>query len=217
MGRARGRLSRPRGGKYLEKREPSFYSFVARKPKAKLEFCGSGPFCASQSFRTDGSGYGRRCLMHCRERSLAKAPKPPKPPLLVPKYTVLLGESESPEKPPGKPPIRAQTSNGFSEDAMLKPTRSCGLCHLGETDRNSPQPSQSQLRDSERSGHVHIVLGKDQDGGPEKLSRLPFAKGPGLRWREGGGDSQVEVCINFSISEQVKTSAISLFLSAVRS
>lgn len=39
--RARGklsRLSRPCSGKYLEKRELSFYSFVARKPKAKLEF-----------------------------------------------------------------------------------------------------------------------------------------------------------------------------------
>lgn len=42
--RARGklsrlsRLSRLCSGKYLEKRELSFYSFVAREPKAKLEF-----------------------------------------------------------------------------------------------------------------------------------------------------------------------------------
>lgn len=66
-----------------------FIFFVARKPKPKLEFCGSGNFCASQSFYTDGSGLRIRRFIHQREQGLASVPELP---ILMPKYILEPGK-----------------------------------------------------------------------------------------------------------------------------
>ena len=69
----------------MKKQELRFSSFVARKPKPKLEFCGSGALSASQSFHTDGSGLRVRHFIHQRERGPVNVPEWPG---LLPKYTL---------------------------------------------------------------------------------------------------------------------------------
>lgn len=131
----RGRLRRK---KYLEKQEPHFSSFIARKPKPKLESCGSGNFCASQSFSTHGSGLRIRHFIHQRERGPENVLRLP---VLRPKYT-LQPETKDLERMAGRSGHQAGTEPG---SAALKPELS-SECDPGDTQEVLQLPGPPGLR-----------------------------------------------------------------------